>query len=57
MMPAEDKRAELLAFLNSEGSGDPERDHSKAEKMLLALLDDSEITQAWEDTPQTWWYA
>jgi len=56
-MPAEDKRAELLAFLNSEGSGDPERDHSKAEKMLLALLDDSEITQAWEDTPQTWWYA
>ena len=52
-----DKRELLLEFLESNGSGDPEADHSKAERMLLALLDDERVTKAWEDTPQTWWYA
>lgn len=52
----EAKRKALLDFLNSEG-GDPEADHSRAEKMLLDYLGDEEITEAWKNTPQTWWYA
>lgn len=52
-----EKRKALLDFLNSEGTGDNEADHATAEKLLLALVDDDEITKAWEDTPQVWWYA
>ena len=52
-----DKRKELLDFLNSGGTGNPETDHLHAEELLLALLGDEEISKAWEDTPMTWWYA
>ncbi len=50
-------RVRLLEFLRSEGTGDPEADHVKAEELLLAFADDEEITEAWDKTPQTWWYA
>lgn len=53
----EKKRKILLDFLNSEGTGDNEADHSTAEDLLLDLVGDPEITAAWKNTPQTWWYA
>ncbi len=52
----EDKRKSLLDFLRSDGTFDAEEDHYKAEKMLLDLLDDEEVTRAWNETPQTWYY-
>ena len=51
-------RDRLLEQLRSEG-GDPEDLHSRAEDLLLAFVDDPEITNAWitASANQDWWYA
>lgn len=35
----------------------PRRSHERAEELLLAYLDDPDITAAWEEEMDTWWYA
>jgi len=53
-------KPEIIAFLKdiADHSGyDPEGSHRNAEKELLAFLDDPEITEAWNDAVEFWWYA
>jgi len=33
------------------------RAHRQAEKLLLEYLDDAEITEAWENAADLWWYS
>lgn len=47
----------LLEFLRSEGSGEPVEDHKYAEKLLLEAIGNKEVTEAWNNCEQTWWYA
>ena len=46
-------------FGTGPGSGPPvtPATFAEAEKLMLELLNDEEITAAWLDCPQTWWYA
>jgi len=53
-----EKRAALLAFLTSNEQGaKPNQDHQRAEQMLLDLVGDEEITAAWDEASDLWWYA
>jgi hypothetical protein len=50
------RRARILSELKEWiGDGDPETAHQEADKLLLELIDDEEITKAFEDI--TRWYA
>lgn len=56
-----DERGKLLDFLDSSGSGDPERDHVEAERLLLEWLKIvvPTVAEAWAKAKeeQCWWYA
>jgi hypothetical protein len=51
-------KSELLAIL-AEPRGDEEVSHVKAERALIAFVNDKEISEAWEKAcdVQNWWYA
>ena len=49
------ERDHVLARLRELVHGDPESGHMEADRLLLVLIDDAEITQAFEEIPK--WYA
>ena len=53
-------KPELIAILQKiadENGGDQEASHGLGEKALLEFVNDPEITAAWKDAAQFWWYA
>jgi len=53
-------KPELIAILKKiaeESGGDQEASHGVGEKALLSFVNDPEITEAWKDASQFWWYA
>jgi hypothetical protein len=51
-------KQELLDKLTApDDSHDPEMDHVRAERWLIAFVNDSEIEAAWDKRADHWWYA
>lgn len=50
-------RDRLLKLLRDFQGADASGTHIEAEELLLKLLDDKEVTEAWEDAMDLWWYA
>jgi hypothetical protein len=59
-MTPDQRKEELLSVLrriSDEEGGDPEASHGEAEKALLKFINDPEISAAWDDAAQFFWYA
>lgn len=54
---SKDELLTILRRIADEAGGDPEGSHTEGEKALLAFVNDPEITEAWNDASQFWWYA
>lgn len=53
-------RDELLSLLKAMADDcgiNPDRTHTRAEVALLAYIADPEITAAWKEAAEFWWYA